>query len=115
MCVTQWLELRPFTSQEFNFPAKREGHDKDIGEQDCRIEAKSLDRLQCYFSGKLRIKTKVEKSSGLFTNYPVLWKIPACLPHQPYWRSCFVFAVQHAQKLFPHGTAGPIFIHKEYS
>src|SRR5262245_25601537 len=115
MCITQRLELWPFTTQEFNFPAKRQCYDKDVGEQNCRIEAKSSDWLQCYFSGQCRIETKIEKPPSLFANCTVLWKIPSCLPHQPYRRSCLVFAFQYAQKLFPHGTADPVFIHQESS
>gem|GEM_PF-2454948 len=109
--ITQGVELRPFTSQEFNLPAKRQRHNKNIGKQDGSIEAKSPDWLQCHFRSPYRVEAKIEKPSRLFASRTILRQIPSRLAHQPYRWNRFAFAFQHLQELFPHGTTSPVFIH----
>jgi len=64
--ITQGFEFWPFPGQEFDLPAKRRRYNKNIRKQNRRIKTKSPDQLQRHFRSQLWIKTKIEKSSGLF-------------------------------------------------
>ncbi len=62
------------------------GNRKDVGKENGRIEAKTTQRLQSYFAGKLRIGANTHKVASFGTHLAILRQIAPRLAHDPDWR-----------------------------
>ena len=60
------------------------GNGQNIGKQNGRIERKTAQRLQCYFTGQLGILAQRHKVAGFGPGRLVLGQIAARLAHHPY-------------------------------
>src|SRR5687768_16844557 len=78
--------------------------DQNIREQNCGIEPKTADRLQCNLGGEFRREAQRHERAGLLSQGAILRQITFRLPHHPDWRHGCTLSVQHAQKGFAHKT-----------
>ena len=78
------LEAWPLALGEMQAEAHRVGHGQDVGEKDCRVERKALERLQRHFGGERRGLGERKEASRPAPRLVVLGEIAAGLAHQPH-------------------------------
>ncbi len=77
-------------------PQRLEGK-QDVGEQDRRIHAEALDRLERHLSGQLGSVTEIE-DGVLLAQLAVLWHVASGLPHEPHRRDVGAFPAAGLKK-----------------
>ena len=82
---------------ETDFDAEAIRHHQNIGEQNCRIEIETPDRLQRDFGRQVGRVAQIQKGSGRLPQFPVFRQIAPGLTHEPDRRRRYRFARQHAQ------------------
>ena len=91
-------DLRAFARLETEADVHRVRHGQDVREQDRRVEAVAVERLQRDLAGELRVHAQLEEAAGLGARRAVLGQVAARLAHHPQRRARRRLAQQGAQQ-----------------
>jgi len=100
--IDNGVKLRSLTYSKLDRLPKRVGNHQNVREKNRCVETKSAHGLKRHFSRKFRIKTELEKISGLFPHCSVLRQVTTGLPHQPNRGRTTTLVIEDIEKRFTH-------------